>query len=477
MNNSNNMFDNNGSTPQQPNNTISNGGTTPPSISTEPVNNQNVAPMQQVNPVYTQPSPISNENTAPTPIPTEPVSPQNVTPIQQVNPMYTQPNNLNGMNSLETNPTSVNQQIIPQQNQNLSNDDELLKAFIGNNYEKITTRPFNFAGFFFGTFYMFYRKMFLYSILLFIVTTIILSFCIKNVLIAFIISILFRIVVGLLINKVYLFYAKKKINIIKVENPQKSIEELKNICSSKGGTSVGKIFIGFLAEMGIGFVILIIVSIIGLGSFVGNLFKFDHPGITSNGNTSSDGNTNSSTDKNGTLVENIMVNGYSCFGSSCTISIEDSEGTITDYTLNSSDELFQTLGDYQDYILVNIYYTSNGNKKTITNYEIYLKSNNEDISSIKTESELRDKIGLYSVGTHTDTFTLKEIGTSGFGYEDNVAYTYTDYVFVDSKNVEYEMKYINSNGTLNLTEGNKYTVTFEVVEGTFDYEFTIQSVS
>ena len=467
MNNSNNMFDNNGSTPQQPNNTISNGGTTPPSISTEPVNTQNVAPMQQVNPVYTQPSPISNENTAPTPIPTEPVSPQNVTPIQQVNPMYTQPNNLNGMNSLETNPTSVNQQIIPQQNQNLSNDDELLKAFIG----------INFAGFFFGTFYMFYRKMFLYSILLFIVTTIILSFCIKNVLIAFIISILFRIVVGLLINKVYLFYAKKKINIIKVENPQKSIEELKNICSSKGGTSVGKIFIGFLAEMGIGFVILIIVSIIGLGSFVGNLFKFDHPGITSNGNTSSDGNTNSSTDKNGTLVENIMVNGYSCFGSSCTISIEDSEGTITDYTLNSSDELFQTLGDYQDYILVNIYYTSNGNKKTITNYEIYLKSNNEDISSIKTESELRDKIGLYSVGTHTDTFTLKEIGTSGFGYEDNVAYTYTDYVFVDSKNVEYEMKYINSNGTLNLTEGNKYTVTFEVVEGTFDYEFTIQSVS
>ena len=112
----------------------------------------------------------------------------------------------------------------------------------------------------------------------------------------------------------------------------------------------------------------------------------------------------------------------------------------------------------------------------LSSYKIYLKSNNEDISSIKTENELRDKIGLYSIGTHTDTFTLKKIGTPGFGYKDNVPYTYTTYIFVDNQNVEYEMKYINSNGTLNLTVGNKYTVTFEVTENTFDYEFNIKSV-
>lgn len=39
------------------------------------------------------------------------------------------------------------------------------------------------------------------------------------------------------------------------------------------------------------------------------------------------------------------------------------------------------------------------------------------------------------------------------------------------------MQYINKNGRLSLVEGNKYTVTFEVSEGTFGYEFTIISVN
>lgn len=142
----------------------------------------------------------------------------------------------------------------------------------------------------------------------------------------------------------------------------------------------------------------------------------------------------------------------------------------------NNEELFKTLGDYKDYIKVNIYYTSKGTEKTISNYKIYLKSNNEDISSIKTENELRNKIGLYTLGTHTDTFTLKEIGTLGFGFKGDVSYTYKTYIFVDNNNIEYEMKYINSNDDLNLTEGNKYTVNFEVVDGTFDYEFNINSI-
>ena len=92
-------------------------------------------------------------------------------------------------------------------------------------------------------------------------------------------------------------------------------------------------------------------------------------------------------------------------------------------------------------------------------------------------NELRDKIGLYSIGTHTDSLTLKAIGTTGFGYANDNSYTYTEYTFVDSKNNEYEMKYINNGDTLDLTEGQKYHVTFEVSEGTFDYEFTIKSIN
>ncbi len=470
MNNSNNMFDNNGMTPSQPNN-IPNGNMTPPSYPNETSTNQNVAPIQQQSNNSNQPSnnPISND-----------INGMNSTII---NPIPNQ-------GSPVVNPTPVIQPINPQQNQNFSNvgqnyapntnfnDDELLRAFIGNNYEKITTRPFNFAGFFFTSLYMFYRKMFLYGILLFIVSLLISNFIIKNV---FIVSVLLGIVVGFLVNKVYLYYAKKQINKIKSENPQKSNEELKNICSTKGGTSTGKVFLGFFIQVGIALVAIIIMMFMGFSSFVGELFNPNNWDITINGSPiqSNGDDTNSfNSSTTGTLIENVIVSGYSCFGSECTISIEDSNGSTTNYMMNANDgELFKTLGNYKDYIKVNIYYTSKGDEKTISNYKIYLKSNNEDISSIQTESELRDKIGLYSLGTHTDIFMLKKVGTTGFEFKDDVSYTYTTYTFVDSKNIEYEMKYINSNGTLNLAEGNQYTVTFEVTQGMFDYEFNIKSIS
>ena len=144
-------------------------------------------------------------------------------------------------------------------------------------------------------------------------------------------------------------------------------------------------------------------------------------------------------------------------------------------TINDSD-FFNKLGDYKDYIKLNIYYVANKDTKTIVDYKIYLKSTNEEITDVKDENGLRDKIGLYSVGTHTDTFTLTEIGEPGFGFKDNNSYTYTDYKFTNSKGTEFEMKYINDSNSLNLVEGNNYTVTFEVSEDTFGYDFTIKSV-
>lgn len=409
---------------------------------------------------------------------------QNPTPIQPQNNFNSQMNNNvsnNNISSTQVNPlpnNNINAQTTMQPNPNINNnipqqqnftsvsqvdDDELLKAFIGNNYEKITTRPFNFAGFFFTTFYMFYRKMFGYALLVFLLNLIVL-----NVINNFIVILAFNVAVGFLVNKIYLSYAKKKIAIIKASNSQKSTEELKSICSTKGGTSVGKIFLGFITELGIAFVVLFVMALIGIGSAIGELFNFSNWNITTVENGS----------ENGTLVENVSVGGYGCFGTKCNVTIESDDGNSEDYVLgiNNSD-FFNKLGDYKDYIKLNIYYNQKGNDKTIVGYKIFLKSNDEDITSVKTESELRDKIGLYSIGTHTNTLTLKEIGTTGFGYEDDKSYTYTEYTFIDNKSNEYEMKYINNNGTLNLTEGQKYNVTFEVSEGTFDYEFTIKSIN
>ena len=59
---------------------------------------------------------------------------------------------------------------------------------------------------------------------------------------------------------------------------------------------------------------------------------------------------------------------------------------------------------------------------------------------------------------------------------DEETYSYKEYIFTASNNIEYEMKYIESGNELDLTEGSEYKVTFEVNEGIFDYEYVIKSI-
>ncbi len=186
--------------------------------------------------------------------------------IQPVDSANQSQNNLVSLNSDIQSDSMSNVDV--QVNQNLINDDELLKEFIGNNYEKITTRPFNFAGWFFTAFYMFYRKMFLYGLLLSLVIIFIL-----NVINNFIVIFVFNILVGFLVNKIYLFYAKKKINKIKQNNIQKDISEIKQICSRKGGTSISQVFLGLFLDSVITIVILLIMAAIGFTSAIVNLFS------------------------------------------------------------------------------------------------------------------------------------------------------------------------------------------------------------
>ena len=134
------------------------------------------------------------------------------------------------------------------QTQSINNnqvEEELLKMFIYKNFEKITTKKFNFAGFFFGYFYLFYRKMFLYGLAVFILSGVI-SSIFNNMIISIIISLSFSVLIGALVNKMYISYVNKKINGIKTKNPQKSMDEIKSICIKKGGTSFGMVFLGLL---------------------------------------------------------------------------------------------------------------------------------------------------------------------------------------------------------------------------------------
>ena len=122
--------------------------------------NPSVMPMQQPTNNFTQQAntPVPNNNIYQAPInPT--ASNVNVQQTIQAN------QNINGNNSSQQNISSINQ----------INDNELLKAYIGKNNEKITTRPFNFAGFFFGPAYMFYRKMFGYALLAYLLELVVLN--------------------------------------------------------------------------------------------------------------------------------------------------------------------------------------------------------------------------------------------------------------------------------------------------------------
>lgn len=190
----------------------------------------------------------------------------------QPNVMYTnqtapQINNIQNINTIpQQNVDYFNQ---PQMDNATNDDEELLKVFIGKNYDKITTKKLNFAALFFTTLYMFYRKMFLYGILLFIISFIVLN-VIKIQFIAYTINLILAVILGFLFNKVYLYYAKNKIEKIKLQNTEKSYDEIKEICFSKGGTNIGKAILVSFAMIAITLLIIAIMGVMRVSSMIDN---------------------------------------------------------------------------------------------------------------------------------------------------------------------------------------------------------------
>lgn len=462
-----------------------------------------VTPVSEVNTIPpVEPQPVNQgvgmepavNNTMPTMIPDQSIPPiqdaqinnmegnSQVAPIESVNSVQPEPSvtgspvgpeqNIFASPSL-TEPSENSTPVEPTQTAPVDtgvNDEDLLKMFIGKNSEKITTRPFNFAAFFFTSLYMCYRKMFLFGLLYFIVTLVVI-----NVAKTYLATLAFSILAGLIFNKIYVSHAKKKVAVIKAKNSDKRSEELVSICTRKGGTSGGQLFLGILAHLAVAIVTLIVMVAIGIGNFIGDLLHIDDLDIPFFKKVDEAAEVSSNPDslKDSKLIEDANITGYACFGKTCNISVDTQDGELTLSTGNG--DLFKALQDNKDYVSVNIYYKESGSDKTITGYKIYNKDNNEELSGIKTEEDLRNKLGLYSLGTHTAKMKLKEIGTPGVGFVDSESYTYSTYIFVNDKNHEFEMKY--KNGELNLTEGNEYTVTFEVVEGIFDYDYNIKSAN
>ena len=119
-------------------------------------------------------------------------------------------------------------------NSSASLDDKLLAAFIGDNYDKITNNKFSLSACFLCVWYLCYRKIYILSIVIAIVNTMIGLFL---PVLSGVYSIVLMVISGCLFNKLYVKYAKKKINKIKAENPNMSEDDLIKIVRQKGGVS------------------------------------------------------------------------------------------------------------------------------------------------------------------------------------------------------------------------------------------------
>lgn len=141
--------------------------------------------------------------------------------------------------------------VVNQSFSNTMDDEAFLKAFIGKNYEKITTRNFNFSAFFFSSLYVLCRKMFWQGLVLYCA-----MFVSSNLLgsIGKVISLVIALATGLMFNKIYVKYATDEVEKIKQQNPNGNSNAINLVCFSKGGTSVGNIFLGLF--------IAIVISII-----------------------------------------------------------------------------------------------------------------------------------------------------------------------------------------------------------------------
>lgn len=156
-----------------------------------------------------------------------------------------------------------------EENGNSSNDNNLLRDFIGKNYEKLSTRKFNFSAFFFSVLYGFYRKMYLYSILWFVVASI-LIFAFSSIWIGLILNVF----VGFVFNPVYMHFVDKKVYQIQQRNAGKSMDELRGICNDKGGTSVLAVFVGIFILFFITVLIVLILTFLGFSIMLAAIYVF-----------------------------------------------------------------------------------------------------------------------------------------------------------------------------------------------------------
>lgn len=121
-------------------------------------------------------------------------------------------------------------------------DDDLKKAYIGNNYEKLKKGRFSLPTLFLGIYYLLYRKMWLYSLLWLIITVLsTIGVYVYKISYLSLLPMIYIILLSALFTNLYSKKVDKEIMKIRKNNSDKSNDELLSICKKKGGVSVGAV--------------------------------------------------------------------------------------------------------------------------------------------------------------------------------------------------------------------------------------------
>ncbi len=157
---------------------------------------------------------------------------------------------------------------------NLFKHDEdflLLNEYIGKNVPKMKN-GFSWCSFFFGPFYMFYRKMWGLGVITLIIYSVA-SFIVPNSTIALVIDLIVSLILGVKFKDIYLDKALKEVELIKANNPDKSDEDLIADVAYKGGVSQIAMFVAVVGVI-IVFIINSAAIITGAKSAGGSLYEF-----------------------------------------------------------------------------------------------------------------------------------------------------------------------------------------------------------
>lgn len=142
-------------------------------------------------------------------------------------------------------------------NEQLPEIDEVkvCKEYVGEAFTKITMSPFSFCGFLFGGIYFIYRKLYLLGLIVLGIEVAILNLI--PVPISIVVDFVYRLVLALIVNHIYIGTAKKKVKSLHKHKPKMNQYELSMLAKKKGGTSLVMAILALILYSGI-------VAVIGI---------------------------------------------------------------------------------------------------------------------------------------------------------------------------------------------------------------------